>query len=673
MNLNGEHNDPSIIRSKLCWDIFQDIGTIASHAAHAAVYINKEYYGLYIMVEHIDDEFLSLRFTNPNGNLWKCLYPADLTFQGAGLPEDYHPPQDDTRPYELKRNEDKYDYSKLARLIRIINKTPENRFEDSLSTILAVPGFLKYLAVNVLTGSWDDHWYLKNNFYLYHEPAGDMFHWIPYDYDNSFSIDFKVYGFEVDWSTINIYQFGSTDEAERPLVSRIMNNPRYRNLYTHFLKFYADNILGTAEWADRMDSIKAMITPWAASDQWRTLDYEYTMDDFNNSYGAGPYSNQHVKLGINEFVSRRVSSINSQIEWQTSGPVIYDLDYYPKNPGPNDSIYVNAAIFSPQELSEAQIAFLPGDLTIVVYYPMKFNPAPDTKIAEKADRWSGVIPPLGTMATGRFQITAKDIDGRTHFYPRTDVVELAVPQADSSRIVINEFLARNVSSNSDYNGEFDDWLELINPTDAEIDLAGMYLSDRRDNLTRWQFLQQTTLNPGGYLLVWCDGDTAQTGLHVNFKLDGDGESIFLTAADGSSIIDSITFGEQENDISMGRYPDGSVNWQDMAPTPGYGNGVTDIKQEIVPASFKLKVYPNPFNPEAVISYQLSAFSEIEISIYDLLGRRINTLVSGKQPAGSHQISWNAKNDLGQTVSAGVYLLRFKSENIVQTKKLVLLK
>ncbi|MBC8384211.1 MAG: CotH kinase family protein, partial [Candidatus Cloacimonetes bacterium] len=75
INLNGEHNDPSIIRSKLGWDIFKQIGQVASRASHAAVYINDVYYGLYISVEHIDDEFLNKNFSDPSGNLWKCHYP----------------------------------------------------------------------------------------------------------------------------------------------------------------------------------------------------------------------------------------------------------------------------------------------------------------------------------------------------------------------------------------------------------------------------------------------------------------------------------------------------------------------------------------------------------------------------------------------------------------------
>ena len=109
LNLNGEHNDPSIVRSKICWDLFQDIGMTASRAAHAEVYINDEYYGLYISVEHVDDSFLSRNYENDNGNLWKCLWPADLSYRGEN-PENYHPYYDDKRPYELKTNKDEFDF-----------------------------------------------------------------------------------------------------------------------------------------------------------------------------------------------------------------------------------------------------------------------------------------------------------------------------------------------------------------------------------------------------------------------------------------------------------------------------------------------------------------------------------------------------------------------------------
>jgi len=131
LDLNGEHNDPSIIRSKLCFDLFKDIGLAASKAIHTQVYINGQYYGLYISIEHIDDEFLDKNFQDPSGNLWKCLYPADLTYLGDD-PADYQVVSGSRLVYELKTNVESNDYTQLARLVKIINNTPGNLFPDSL-------------------------------------------------------------------------------------------------------------------------------------------------------------------------------------------------------------------------------------------------------------------------------------------------------------------------------------------------------------------------------------------------------------------------------------------------------------------------------------------------------------------------------------------------------------
>ena len=78
MNINGEHNDPSIIRSKISFDLFKNAVVPAPRSNHVELYINDEYKGLYINVEHIDEEFVESRFGNKTGNLYKCLYPATL-------------------------------------------------------------------------------------------------------------------------------------------------------------------------------------------------------------------------------------------------------------------------------------------------------------------------------------------------------------------------------------------------------------------------------------------------------------------------------------------------------------------------------------------------------------------------------------------------------------------
>ena len=173
--------------------------------------------------------FLSRNYDNDNGNLWKCLWPADLTYRGND-PEDYHPYYDEQRPYALKTNQDEYDYGKLARLIRIIDHSP-----DSLRLVLDIKEALQYFAMNIITGGWDDYRFLRNNFYLYHDPSDDLMHWIPYDYDNTLSIDW----FDTDWSTIDPYDYAVIDNDGRPLTDHLFSQDRYRDLFSHFLQFYS--------------------------------------------------------------------------------------------------------------------------------------------------------------------------------------------------------------------------------------------------------------------------------------------------------------------------------------------------------------------------------------------------------------------------------------------------
>jgi len=94
----------------------------------------------------------------------------------------------------------------------------------------------------------------------------------------------------------------------------------------------------------------------------------------------------------------------------------------------------------------------------------------------------------------------------------------------------------------------------------------------------------------------------------------------------------------------------------------------------IPIEFKFyQNYPNPFNPVTTIQYELPEKSDVQITIYDLLGKEVKTLVSETQPAGYKSVQWNAANNMGQPVSAGVYLYQIRVGTYVQTNKMILLK
>ena len=84
-------------------------------------------------------------------------------------------------------------------------------------------------------------------------------------------------------------------------------------------------------------------------------------------------------------------------------------------------------------------------------------------------------------------------------------------------------------------------------------------------------------------------------------------------------------------------------------------------------------YPNPFNPVTTLRYDLPENGHVNITIYDMLGREVKTLINQTQDAGYRSIIWDATNDYGKPVSAGIYLYQIHTGEFVQTKKMVLLK
>jgi len=145
-------------------------------------------------------------------------------------------------------------------------------------------------------------------------------------------------------------------------------------------------------------------------------------------------------------------------------------------------------------------------------------------------------------------------------------------------VAINEIMPSNRQTLADPQNEFDDWIELYNKGSAAVDVGGCYLTDNLSDPTKWQIPSNTpaatTIAAHGYLLIWADGQVAGTGLHAGFKLNNEGEEVGLFAADGVTLLDSLSFGPQQTDVSYGRFPDGGTEWRTSAsPTPGSANAI----------------------------------------------------------------------------------------------------
>lgn len=185
-----------------------------------------------------------------------------------------------------------------------------------------------------------------------------------------------------------------------------------------------------------------------------------------------------------------------------------------------------------------------------------------------------------------------------------------------SGLYINEFMASNSSIEIAGHSNNDDWIELRNTTSFAIDISGYYITDNLADPTKVRL----PVTPGsvvvpanGFLVIICSDNPSLGARHIVLGLSASGESIGLYAADGTTLVDSFTFGPQRADVSMGRNPDNISEWRYFSnPTPGVVNNTTGMYSELVPApsfSHLGGVFSSSFSlnlttdvPEGVIYY-----------------------------------------------------------------------
>jgi hypothetical protein len=152
-------------------------------------------------------------------------------------------------------------------------------------------------------------------------------------------------------------------------------------------------------------------------------------------------------------------------------------------------------------------------------------------------------------------------------------------------------------------------------------MADYFLSDNMGSPGKYRFPEEY-LQAGGFYLVWLDDQKEQGVNHANFKISKDGEMLRLSKrpSTGFQIVDSVTFGLQETDVSTGRLVDGGLEWvQFTSPTPGYSNLSTAVQEN----PFLLEplfIYPNP------VSEGLFYFNRrVSGSIYNSMGQLVMEL------------------------------------------------
>ena len=601
LNLNGEHNDPSIMRARIAWELAQDLGIPAPRVNHVRLFINGQPFGLYANVEHLNDDYVEHRFARDAGNLYKCLYPADLANLGTN-PASYKLTSGGRRVYELETNEDADDYRGLAQFVTALHATTGTQSLCALDSIFNVNDYLKWLAWELTVGHWDNHSFNKNNFYLYEDPASGLMHFSSYDPDNSFGVDW----FNINWATRAITQFGTY-----PLYTKISANPEAQRRLGLFQSELA-TLAGAAAWQARNQSIRAQLAPFVEEDAYRSLDYGYDSLDFWNALTVA--AGAHVKFGIHPFMATRIATSANQLPQGNVEPIVFP----PRIVGHGASGRIPIQVEVWDEATPS---------VVVHYQPTGGSWQSLTLFDDGAhhDEWPGDRL-YGGLLEGvsngfSYYVTATDAQGAANSAP-------CAPgfwnTHSAPNVVLNEVCSANANGPTAPNGNREDWIELVNPGTTTASLNGLYLSDSRTNLAKAN-LNGYSIPPGGRLLLWASGSSNFTGA-LPFKLDANGEGVYLSRqiAGDWVVLDEVRVPPLMDDQSFGRRHDWAYTWTvfDQHASPNAANsGSLDLPEAAGDVS--VLGYPNPFTANFTLRNPTSQV--IDFEVFNSVGQRLGSL------------------------------------------------
>ncbi len=648
LNLNGEHNDPSISRSVINWDILRALKIPGSRANHVNLYLNGNYRGIFANIEHIDEEFIQKRFEEADGNLYKCLWPSTLEYISSD-PNDYKLTSNGRRIYELKTNITTDDYSKLSEFIRILNNTPNNQLECELDKVFNVNAYLKAAAFDILIGNWDGPIYNKNNFYLYENPATQKIEYIPFDLDNTLGIDWL----SIDWGNRNIYTWPQNLE-DRPIYGRLMENDIYRDRFSFFIKQMAQEILHPDILFPSIDDLKNKLNPFIANDPFYPLQYGFSTNDFTNSFDESLNYFQ-TPYGIKDYIETRLTSALNQLENNNSSPIITNL--VNNYPGLNEDIHVQVRV-EDESVVTGQLFYITNTGPTAV-------PLFDDGQHEDGDAndhiWGCIIPGFAESTTFEYFVTFTDAENTIARSPVCETKEIRI-NPTTPNLVINEFMASNNSTLADDFGEYDDWIEIYNADIMPIFLGDFYLTDNLNNRNKWK-IPDLWINPTNYLVFWADGDTHQGDQHTNFKLKAAGEQIgiFASRENSFAVVDTLSYDEQISDISQGRLPNGlgPIQFLDL-PSPGLINENNTSTNKITRTAHA-QFFPNPFYNSIQMSFTFELAQTGILYIYNALGQVVLEK-EFHESCNRIDFNWDRKDKNSNTSPNGIYFISLHLSN-----------
>jgi uncharacterized protein (TIGR03437 family) len=634
LNLQTNDLSPDFMREKL-FSEFMGKFIPALRMVHVRLYVNDAFYGLYCAMEQPDKNMMESRFgNNEDGNLWEgnemlmagAAGRPDLTWRGSN-PTPYR------SIYELETNVERNDYSQLVEFLDVLNNAPLAELPARFEPIADVEELLTYIALNHLFVNLDSYVNDAGEYYLYDRSRDGKFIAVAWDHNESFGTTgdgtptiANPFTFDVFWLPGN----GTGTQNQRPLAQRLWAVPEYRRLYLRIFARLLREGFNPETFSARITQLANLIREHVYADPNKVTtnaQFDLNLNDQTNA-GGGVGGGLRI-FGLNQFIRERYNYLRPWLNSQAQPSDVRLNELVAVNRGG----YTDAAGDADPWVELHNLG--PGPVATNTFYL--------TDDAANPTKWQ---LPAKTLADGEFLVLWLDgetDEGDTHanFKPaaaggklflfnsqtQLDTVTyptlssgqtyvrlghygsswatsfqptpaLANPTAGSTQpptqgtgqLLINEIMADNEDTYPDPQepGVFEDWFEVFNPGTTAVDMSGMYITDNLNNKTKWRVPNGVTIPARGYLVFIADGETAQGNLHTSWSLSAEGEAVGIFAADGTTLIDSYTFGIQQGDVSIGRATDGDGSWSIFQPaTPGQSNTAAYSNWILSAASFQL--------------------------------------------------------------------------------------
>lgn len=577
IKLSNVFADPSFVREVLSYEILRKYMN-EPLANYAKVWMDGEYWGVYVSVESINKPFVRKHFhTDGNNPFFKC-NPLDVLGTN-GHSDLVYESADSTDYYDRYEIRSDYGWAELLALMDTLTNYPHRAHK-----VVDIDRALWMLAFNNVFVNLDSYTgVFAQNYYLYQDKND---RWLPivWDLNMSFGAFNNLDGSDL----LTVTQMKQLDPLAqagndfRPLIKNLLDNPVYKRMYLAHMRTILQENFATTAYRDRALQLQNIIDAAVLADDKKFYSYSDFHNNIDQTINPGNIYDQVP--GITNLMNGRYNYLINNTNFTSAPPVISNVsDHF------DSEIYVSAQV---QNATDVTLFFRYDSSAVFETLPMLDDGQHDDGAA--GDGTYGQSFTYGGIEA-QYYIYAENANAGTFSPQRAEhefyLAEVIPPNPNAGDLVINEFLAGNMNAETDEAGQHADWLELFNNANNALNLNGVYLTDDPAKPDKWVFPVGTSIPAKGFLIVWCDEDQSQGPLHANFKISAGGEFLMLSNGAGG-VIDSLSFGPQKIDTSYGRFPNGTGNFTFMPRTFNAVNSQL-VKTIELDRDDTLRIFPNP--------------------------------------------------------------------------------